>query len=185
MKTLSLFAVLLFGLFTNSFAQKDLATATIKVWGNCGMCKETIEKNALKAGASTADWNGDSKELKVSYASNKTSTEKIQKKIAQSGYDTQDFVAPDKAYNALHGCCKYDRKSASEKGDKAMSCCSADGKCSMDEKACKEKGCCKDASCCSDKGDKAVNCCGADGKCSKDMAACKGKDCCKGASCCK
>lgn len=76
------------------------------------MCKETIEGAAKKAGATTADWNEDSKQLKVSYAANKTSSEKIQKKIAKSGYDTQDFVAPDKAYNALHGCCKYDRKDA-------------------------------------------------------------------------
>jgi mercuric ion binding protein len=109
MKTLSLIAVLLFAFAANSFSQ-SLATATIKVWGNCGMCKETIEASAMKAGASTASWNEDSKELKVSYASGKTSTDKIQKKIAKSGYDTQDFVAPDKAYNALHGCCKYERK---------------------------------------------------------------------------
>ena len=111
MKILSFIAVLLFGVLTQSSAQ-ELQYKTIKVWGNCGMCKETIEKSAKKAGAATADWNEESKELKVSFASGKSSSEKIQKQVAKSGYDTQDFVAPDKAYNALHGCCKYDRKEA-------------------------------------------------------------------------
>ncbi|MBC7933770.1 MAG: hypothetical protein H7Y86_00230 [Rhizobacter sp.] len=118
MKLASFIAVLFFGLFTTSstFAQTTAPSAikyeTIKVWGNCGMCKETIEGAAKKAGASTADWNEESKELKVSYPVKKTSSEKIQKKIAKSGYDTKDFIASDKAYNALHGCCKYDRKDA-------------------------------------------------------------------------
>jgi len=119
MKVLSFIAVLCFGIFTQSSAQ-ELAHQTIKVWGNCGMCKETIEKSAIKAGASTADWNEDSKELKVSFNDKKTSSQKIQKRIAKSGYDTQDFVASDKAYNALHGCCKYDRKADTQIGDSKM-----------------------------------------------------------------
>lgn len=147
MKTLSIVAVMLFGFFSTSFSQ-DLSYNTIKVWGNCGMCKETIEKSALKAGATTADWNEESKELKVSYAANKTSSEKIQKRIAKSGYDTQDFVAPDKAYNALHGCCKYDRKPAVGKGSKAAACCGDNGKCTKDMADCKAKDCCNGASCC-------------------------------------
>jgi hypothetical protein len=109
MKIASFIAVLLFGIFNQSFAQ-ELQYKTIKVWGNCGMCKETIEKSAKKAGAATADWNEESKELKVTFAEKKSSSEKIQKQIAKSGYDTQDFVASDKAYNDLHACCKYDRK---------------------------------------------------------------------------
>ena len=100
---------ILFAAFTVN-AQNGLKKDTIKVWGNCGMCKETIEGAAKKAGATSADWNEESKELKVSYAVAKTSSEKIQKKIAKAGYDTKDFTASDKAYKALHGCCKYDRK---------------------------------------------------------------------------
>lgn len=118
MKVLSFIAVLLLGIFSSYTSTAQAANAgikheTIKVWGNCGMCKETIETSAKKAGANTADWNEDSKELKVTYAAKKTSSEKIQKKIAKAGYDTKDFTAPDKAYNALHGCCKYDRKTES------------------------------------------------------------------------
>ncbi|MEP7255505.1 MAG: heavy metal-binding domain-containing protein, partial [Ferruginibacter sp.] len=115
MKTLSLVAALLISIFSfnTSFAQ-TAKTETIKVWGNCGMCKTTIEKAAKKAGAKMANWNEDSKELKVSYAVNKTSSVKIQQAIAKSGYDTQDFTADNKAYDNLQGCCKYDRKSETE-----------------------------------------------------------------------
>lgn len=111
MKTLSLFAVLLFSISSiNTTYAQTTKTETIKIWGNCGMCKTTIEKAAKKAGAKTANWNEDSKELKVSYAVNKTSSVKIQEAIAKAGYDTQDFTADNKAYDNLHTCCKYDRK---------------------------------------------------------------------------
>ncbi len=102
-----------FGLFSfNSSLAQSVKKETIKVWGNCGMCKTTIEKAAKKGGATSAVWNEDSKELKVTYAVNKTSSAKIQQAIAQSGYDTQDFTADTKAYQGLHACCQYDRKEA-------------------------------------------------------------------------
>lgn len=114
MKTLSLFAAIVCSLFINNTTTAQTAqNETIKVWGNCGMCKTTIEKAAKKAGAKTANWNEDSKELTVSYAVKKTSSAKIQEAIAKSGYDTQDFTAIQSAYDNLHGCCKYDRKEAS------------------------------------------------------------------------
>lgn len=111
MKTLSLFAALLFSIFTiNTSTAQTTQTETIKVWGNCGMCKTTIEKAAKSAGAKKADWNEDSKELKVTYAVKKTSSAKIQDAIAKAGYDTQDYTAVKSAYDNLHGCCKYERK---------------------------------------------------------------------------
>ena len=112
MKTVNIYAALLFSIFAInfSFAQSTVKKETIKVWGNCGMCKTTIEKAAKKAGATAANWNEESKELKVSYASAKTSSPKIQQAIAKSGYDTQDFTADNKAYINLHACCQYERK---------------------------------------------------------------------------
>jgi TusA-related sulfurtransferase len=112
MKTLNIYAALLFSIFAinTSFAQTVVKKETIKVWGNCSMCKTNIEKAAKKGGATAANWNEDSKELKVSYTSNKTSSVKIQEAVAMSGYDTQDFTADNKAYSNLHACCKYDRK---------------------------------------------------------------------------
>jgi periplasmic mercuric ion binding protein len=144
MKTLNICAALLFSIFAinTSFAQNAVKKETIKVWGNCGMCKTTIEKAAKKGGATVANWNEDSKELKVSYAVNKTSSDKIQQSIAKSGYDTQDFTADNKAYGNLHACCQYDRKVSSTTVETektaAAYCCSmhpdvtsdAPGKCS-------------------------------------------------------
>ncbi|MEO6452656.1 MAG: copper chaperone [Ginsengibacter sp.] len=112
MKTLNIYAALMFILFGNgiSFAQTSVKKETIKVWGNCGMCKKTIEKSARMGGAATAFWNEETKILKVSYNTSRSSSEKIQKSIAASGYDTQDFNSDDKAYEKLHDCCKYTRK---------------------------------------------------------------------------
>jgi periplasmic mercuric ion binding protein len=130
MKTLNICAVILSSIFAINFsyAQTVVKKETIKIWGNCGMCKTTIEKAAKKAGATNASWNEESKELKVAYAGNKTSSAKIQQAIAKTGYDTQDFTASDKAYNKLHGCCQYDRKvsttvAETEKNTTAAYCC--------------------------------------------------------------
>jgi periplasmic mercuric ion binding protein len=124
MKTLSLCAVILFSVFstTSIQAQTSIKKETLKVWGNCGMCKKTIEKSAITAGAKTASWNEETHQLKVAYSPAKTSAEKIQKAVAASGYDTQDFVANDKAYDNLHSCCQYERK------DKAAVSTDAKGK---------------------------------------------------------
>lgn len=148
MKTLSLFAAILFSIFSINISTAQTAkTETIKVWGNCGMCKTTIENAAKKAGAKTADWNEESKELKVTYAANKTSSAKIQEAIAKSGYDTQDFTAIQSAYDNLHGCCKYDRK-ADAGASNAKKCCSPGEKCTMNEAECKKMECCKEKNCC-------------------------------------
>ena len=147
MKTLSLFAAIIFSIFSiNTSTAQTAKTETIKVWGNCGMCKTTIEKSAKKAGAKSAEWNEESKELKVTYAVNKTSSAKIQKSVAKSGYDTEDFTAVQTAYDNLHGCCKYDRKTAVA-GD-VKKCCAPGEKCNMDAVDCKKMDCCKDKTCC-------------------------------------
>ncbi len=112
MKKVSIYAVLIFSIFTinTSFAQAGIKKETIKVWGNCSMCKTNIEKAAKKAGATAANWNEETKNLKVSYAVNKTSSAKIQAVIAKSGYDTETVTADNAAYSKLHGCCQYERK---------------------------------------------------------------------------
>lgn len=83
---------------------------SITVNGNCGMCKKTIEKSALEAGATTAFWDRKAKVLKVEFDATKTNNETIQKAVAKSGYDTENFTAPDDAYENLEPCCHYDRK---------------------------------------------------------------------------
>ena len=196
---LSLFTLLF--LSVSAFAQKA-KTENIKVWGNCGMCKKTIETAAKGAGATEANWNMETKVLAVTYSG--SNNQKIQKAVAASGYDTQDFTAPDEAYFKLHECCKYDRKNAStqatasatEKCCDSKDCCK-DGKCTMGKDCCKDGGdCCKDgkcvkagADCCKqhDKATAGAACC-KDGKCGsecKDSASCKDHKACTDKGCCK
>ncbi|HZH71220.1 MAG TPA: cation transporter [Mariniphaga sp.] len=85
-------------------------TGNFEVKGNCGMCEKTIEKAALSVdGVGNADWNKESKLLKVTFDDTKTSEDKIQSAIAKSGYDTKNYKAKDEVYNKLPACCKYDR----------------------------------------------------------------------------
>lgn len=95
---------------TNAQSTKTDKKETIPVSGECGMCKKTIEKAAIGAGATTANWSEKKKKLTVAYNTEKTSNQKIQEAIAAAGYDTRDFKANDAAYNDLDECCKYDRK---------------------------------------------------------------------------
>lgn len=83
---------------------------TFSVKGNCGMCKDKIEKaaNGLD-GVKAANWNIDSKELTVAFDASKISIDTIHQSIAASGYDTDKVRAEDAVYNNLHHCCKYDR----------------------------------------------------------------------------
>ena len=86
-------------------------TAQFQVWGNCGMCKKTIEKAAKSVdGVASADWNVDTHQFNVSFDPAKTSTEKVHQAIAAAGYDTDLVKGNDEAYSKLHGCCQYERK---------------------------------------------------------------------------
>jgi mercuric ion binding protein len=87
-----------------------ITSSTFKVWGNCEMCKETIEGSLKVGGIAKADWNVDTKIMSVNFDSTKISLDKIQKNIAMVGYDNEKFKGDDKAYSELPDCCQYDRK---------------------------------------------------------------------------
>lgn len=169
----------------NKFAVK---TSTFKVFGNCGMCKKTIEGAAKNSGATYASWNVDTKMMTVKYSA-KTSEDKIQKGIADAGYDNEKYTGNDEAYNNLDGCCQYDRKTSNAGGAKA--CCMKDGKCTGGKECCSKmegktdccaKGtCAKEGGCCADmKCEKGEGCCKKEGTVAmKDMKCEKGADCCK------
>ena len=150
----------------DSFAQTT-KTESFKVSGNCGMCKSKIEKAAKDAGASSASWNEETKELTVKYKSTSTNTAKIQQSIAGVGYDNAGFKATDITYKKLHGCCQYDRTADT----KTTSCCSAGAKCEMKDGKCTDMAACKDKGCCDANG-----VCKA-GTCTKEGHT--GGDCCK------
>lgn len=114
MKKIALLTVLLFGLLGISFAQGD-STASFKVYGNCESCKARIEKAAKAGGALKASWNEETKLIEVSFDPAKTSSDKIQQKIAAVGHDTEKYQSLENAYNKLPGCCKYEREKPFEK----------------------------------------------------------------------
>lgn len=89
---------------------ETLAASTFKVYGNCGMCEERIEKaaNAVE-GVANADWDVDSKQMEVRFDAEKTNAEAIHAAIAAIGHDTEQVKADDATYEGLHGCCQYDR----------------------------------------------------------------------------
>lgn len=82
-------------------------TETVKVSGNCGMCKSRIEKAAKIDGVSKADWDSKSKILAVTYDPAKSTMDQIGKKVAAAGHDNDKAKAEEKTYNSLPGCCKY------------------------------------------------------------------------------
>ena len=89
-----------------------------KVFGNCGMCENRIEKAALAVdGVTMADWNKETKIIEVAFDTTKTDIHKIHMAIANAGHDTEMHKAKDENYNKLPACCKYDRTKAEMKSD--------------------------------------------------------------------
>ncbi|WP_415060919.1 DUF3347 domain-containing protein [Flavobacterium sp.] len=97
-------------LSTTTNAQiKNATTETVRIYGNCGMCKTTIEKTGNIKKIAKVEWDQDSQLATLTYDAKKTNQDEILKRIALVGYDSDKFLAPDDVYNNLHGCCQYDR----------------------------------------------------------------------------
>lgn len=95
-----------------SFAQNNPGRKTqeFTVSGNCSMCKKNIEASLKdKPGIESAVWNKETKRMKVVYDAEKISEDLIHTKIAEAGYDTEKKKGEEKAYQALHKCCRYQR----------------------------------------------------------------------------
>jgi len=111
MKTLvkiTVIAILAFVFTSNTNAQSvTTKTETIKVSGNCDMCKARIEKAAKIDSVTKAEWNKKDKMLTATFDPAKTSIDAIGKKIAAAGHDTEKAKATDAAYDKLPGCCQY------------------------------------------------------------------------------
>jgi Protein of unknown function (DUF3347) len=89
---------------------KNAKTETAKIYGNCGMCEERIEKAGSIKKIVKVDWDVDTKIATITYNSKKTNLNVILKRIALSGHDSDKFLAPDDAYANLPNCCQYDRE---------------------------------------------------------------------------
>lgn len=96
--------------FSSCNAQiKNAKTESLKIFGNCEMCEKTIETAGNAKKVARVDWNKDTKMATITYDSTKTNQEEILKRIALSGYDSDQFLAPDDVYAKLPECCQYVR----------------------------------------------------------------------------
>ena len=93
-----------------SYAQKEnVKTESVKIFGNCQMCKVTIEKAGNVKKVANVAWDKNTKMATLTYDSLKTNQDEILKRIALAGYDSEYFLAPDDAYAKLDDCCRYAR----------------------------------------------------------------------------
>jgi cation transport ATPase len=102
--------ILIFTLLVTTlvFAQNKNAKASIEVDGICVMCKERIEKAAIRTkGVKSAVWNVDSHELKLIFDERRTDVILISKNLASVGHDTKNIKATEEQYQSVHPCCKY------------------------------------------------------------------------------
>jgi len=148
MKKILTFVLLFTVVAINAQEKSKSKQVAIEVSGICDMCKARIEKAAFKTkGVKSAEWSTETKKLSLIINEHKTDVLTIQKNMAAIGHDTEGIQATSEAYDALHGCCKYERTFGVEN-----SC----------EKDC-EKPCCKDKkvdkkSCCVSKGAVKTSC---------------------------
>lgn len=113
MKSLRFILIAVFAIVTSPLFSQQSApfkTDTIKVYGECGMCKNRIQKALKLEGISAAEWDTDTKLLTVTYDPGKISNDDIQKKVTAVGHDTEKYKADDKIYDKLPGCCHYERE---------------------------------------------------------------------------
>jgi len=110
MKTVKIIIVALLAIVITSEVYSQSVTTkteTIKVSGNCEMCKARIEKAAKIEGVRKAEWSTKAKTLSVTYDPAKTNIEQVGKKVASAGHDNEKAKAEEKTFNSLPGCCQY------------------------------------------------------------------------------
>lgn len=88
-------------------ASANVVTANFKVYGNCGMCKDRIEKALDTKGVKQAKWNIATKNLEVTYVPTKITEMKIRELVSAAGHDTDSTKAKDAVYAKLPFCCLY------------------------------------------------------------------------------
>lgn len=93
---------------TSNSKGKELSVATFGVRGNCGMCKETIEKAAKSVkGVAEATWDVKKKSIEFSYDEYIVNEKDVHKAIASAGYDTDKMKSDKEVYQKLPKCCQY------------------------------------------------------------------------------
>jgi hypothetical protein len=89
---------------------KNAQVESVKILGNCEMCKKTIEKAGNVLNVAEVNWDKNTKMAILTYDANKTNQDEILKRIALYGYDSDIYLAPSDVYAKLSDCCQYERK---------------------------------------------------------------------------
>jgi mercuric ion binding protein len=86
----------------NKFSKVMIHTSAI-----CGDCKSRIE-GALKKvkGVKSANLDLETKDVTVTYAPKKVDVPALRKAISQAGYDADEVLANQEAYDNLPMCCR-------------------------------------------------------------------------------
>ena len=89
-------------------SHKKIVASQFMVYGNCEMCKKTIEKAALSIrGVKMAKWDVPTNQLSLLYSRRKVEILDIHNAIAKSGYSSYEIKAKEEDYNKLPICCQY------------------------------------------------------------------------------
>jgi cation transport ATPase len=109
-KFISILAILLVSI--TGMAQdkkKETKEITIKSSVVCDMCKERVEHDmAFEKGVKEVSVDLETKEIAITYRTDKTDPDKLRKAVSKIGYDADDVEADPKAYEKLPACCKKD-----------------------------------------------------------------------------
>lgn len=106
-RSLTITIVLSLFIISAAYPQSKTTQATIKVYGNCGMCKKRIETALDTKGIKQAIWDSKTKDLQVVYNSSKITELEIHELVAAVGHDTDKVKAKDEVYADLPFCCLY------------------------------------------------------------------------------
>lgn len=116
LKKINLFAFV--GMFTfllisqnDAVAQgRNVEEVEFTVLGNCGMCKDRIESAAYSVrGVRSANWDQEKQLLTLTFRTDRTDQETVEKAIAKVGHDTENFLTDEETHANLHHCCIYER----------------------------------------------------------------------------
>jgi copper chaperone CopZ len=101
----------LFLIASFNVSAQEVKTEKFKVYGNCGMCENRIEKAASALdGVSKADWDKETQMLEITFDDRKVKVDDVHQAVAKAGHDTEKVKADDEVYNALPACCLYREK---------------------------------------------------------------------------
>lgn len=92
-------------------AQNKNAKHDLHVKGNCGQCKDRIEKAAYGVkGVKSAEWDSNTQNLHIILNEKKSKVDDVENAVVAVGHDSDNKRAEEKVYESLPSCCSYDRE---------------------------------------------------------------------------